>query len=50
MVEADAEHVRVRELVDAFVDLAEDRVEVERRGDLAADLAEQLDVLLAFAL
>ena len=50
MVEADAEHVRVGQLVHALVELAEDRVEVERRGDLAADLAQQLDVLLALAL
>ena len=50
MVEADAEDIRVGELVDALVELAEDRVEVERGGDLAADLAQQLDLLLAFAL
>ena len=50
MVEPDAEDVGVGELVDALVELAEDRVEVERRGDLAADLAQQLDVLLALAL
>ena len=50
MVEADAKHIGVGELVDALVDLAEDRVEVERGCDLAANLAEQLDVALAFAL
>ena len=50
VIEPDAEDVGVGELVDALVELAEDRVEVERRGDLAADLAQQLDVLLAFAL
>ena len=50
MIEPDAEHVGVGELVHALVELAEDGVEVERRGDLAADLAQQLDVLLALAL
>ena len=50
MVEADAEHVGVGELVHALVERAEDGVEVERRRDLAPHLAEQLDVLLAFAL
>ena len=50
VIEPHAEHVGVGELIDALVELAEDRVEVERRGDLAADFAEQLDVLLAFAL
>ena len=50
VIQPDAEDVGVGELVDPFVELAEDRVEVERRGDLTADLAEQLDVLLAFAL
>ena len=50
VVQPDAEHVGVGQLVDALVELAEDGVEVERGGDLAADLAEQLDVLLALAL
>ena len=50
MIEPDAEHVGVGELVDALVELAEDRVEVERRRDLTADVAQQLDVLLALAL
>ena len=35
MIEPDAEHVGVGELVHAVVELAEDRLEVERRGDLA---------------
>ena len=50
VVQADAEHVGVGELVHALVELAEDRLEVERRGDLAPDVAQQLDVLLALAL
>ena len=50
MVETDAEDVGVGELVDALVELAEDGVEVERRGDLAADAAQQLDLFLALAL
>ena len=49
VVEAHPEHVGVGELVDPLVELPEDRVEVEGRGDLAADLAQELDVLLAFA-
>jgi hypothetical protein len=50
VIQPDAEHVGVGELVHALVELAEDRLEVERRRDLAADLAQQLDVLLALAL
>ena len=50
VIQADAEDVGVGELVHALVERAEDRLEVERGGDLAADLAEQLDVALAFAL
>ena len=50
VIEADAEHLGIGELVHAVVQLAEDRLEVERRGDLAPDLAQELDVLLAFAL
>ena len=50
MIETDTEDVGVGELVDALVELAEDRVEVERGRDLAADVAQQLDVLLAVAL
>ena len=42
-VEADAEDAGVDDLVDALVELEEDGVEVERGGDLFADLAEQLD-------
>ena len=49
VIQADAEDIGIGELVHALVELAEDGVEVERRGDLAADLAEQLDVLLAVA-
>ena len=50
VVQPDAEHVGVHQLVDPLVELAEDGLEVERGGDLAADVAEQLDVLLALAL
>ena len=50
VVQADAEHVGVDQLVDPLVELAEDGLEVERGGELAADVAEQLDVLLALAL
>ena len=44
VVQADAEHVGVGELVHPLVELAEDGLEVERGGDLAADVAQQLDV------
>jgi hypothetical protein len=50
LIKADPEDVGVGELVHALVEPAEDGLELERRGDLAADLAEQLDVLLALAL
>ena len=50
MVEAHAEHGGVGELVHALVEPEEDRVEVERGGDLLADVAQQLDVRRALAL
>ena len=49
VVQADAEHFRVGELVHVLVEPVEDGVDVERRRDLAPNLAEQLDVLLALA-
>ena len=45
-VEADAEDAGVDDLVYALVELEEDGVEVERGGDLLADLAQQLDRIL----
>ena len=42
-VEADAEDAGVDNLIDALIELEEDGVEVERGGDLAADLAEHFD-------
>ena len=44
-VEADTEDAGVDELIDPFIELEEDGVEVERSGDLAADLAEHFDVV-----
>jgi hypothetical protein len=49
VVEPHPEHVGGRELIHPLVELPEDGVEVEGRGDLSADLAQQLDVLLALA-
>ena len=49
VVEPHAEHGGVGELVHALVEPEEDGVEVERRGDLLADVAQQLDVRHALA-
>ena len=50
VVEAHAEHAGVGELVHPLVEAEEDRVEVERGGDLLADVAQQLDVVRPLAL
>ena len=50
VIEADAEDVRRRHLVDAVVEPAENRVEVERRGDFAPHVAQELDLLFPLPL
>ncbi len=50
VIQPDAEDVGVDELVDALVERAGDRIDVERRGELAANGGQPLDVLLAFGL
>ena len=42
-VESNAEDAGVDNLVDALVELEQDGVQIERGGDLLADLAEQFD-------
>ena len=46
-VEAHAEDAGVHDLVDPLIELEQDGLQIEGGGDLLADLAEQLDVLLA---
>ena len=45
-VEAYAENARIHNLVHALIELEQDRVQIERGGDLLADFAEQLDAVL----
>jgi len=42
-VEADPKDARVHDLIHALIKLEEDCIQVERRSDFAANLAEQLD-------